>query len=264
MDLGIKDHVVIVTGGSKGIGEGVCKCLAEEEAIPVIVGRSPVEGNALVQEFLGMGIKANYIFAELSNLNDCKAAVQQVVTTYGRINALVNNAGVNDGVGLEKGSPEAWINSLTNNLHHYYYMAHYSLPWLKKFQGSIVNVSSKTALTGQGGTSAYAAAKGAQLSLTREWAVERLEYNIRVNAVVPAEVMTPLYKKWLSGFNNPDQKLESITKKIPLGNRMTTEEEMAAMVVYLLSKQASHITGQFLFVDGGYVHLDRALAGLDL
>ena len=264
MNLGIEDHVVVVTGGSKGIGEGICRCLAEEQAIPVIVGRSPDEGAALVEEFRNEGINASYFFAELSDLEDCKSAIKQIATTYGRIDGLVNNAGVNDGVGLEKGTPEEFIKSLQNNLHHYYYMAQLCLPWLKKFQGSIVNVSSKTAITGQGGTSAYAAAKGAQLALTREWAVELLKYQIRVNAVVPAEVMTPLYKKWLSGFDNPDKKLDSITKRIPLGQRMTTKNEMASAVVYLLSQQASHITGQFIFVDGGYVHLDRALAGVDL
>jgi NAD(P)-dependent dehydrogenase (short-subunit alcohol dehydrogenase family) len=264
MDLAIDDHVVIVTGGSKGIGEGICRALAAERAIPVIVGRSPDEGHQLVEEFKSAGVDAGYFFAELSNLNDCQMAVKKVATTYGRIDGLVNNAGLNDGVGLEKGSPEAFLESLNNNLHHYYYMAQLCLPWLKKFHGNIVNVSSKTALTGQGGTSGYAASKGAQLALTREWAVELLKYQIRVNAVVPAEVMTPLYKKWLTKFENPQLKLEDITKNIPLGGRMTTKEEMASMVVYLLSRQASHITGQFLFVDGGYVHLDRALAGSDL
>ncbi len=264
MDLGLKDQVIIVTGGSKGIGEGVCRCLAQEQAIPVIVGRSPDEGGLLVEQFKSQGINASYIFAELADLKDCEAAVKQTAAEYGRINGLVNNAGANDSVGLEKGSPEAFQQSMQSNLYHYYYMAQLCLPWLKKFKGSIVNISSKTALTGQGGTSAYAAAKGAQLALTREWAVELLKYQIRVNAVVPAEVMTPLYQKWLSGFSNPDQKLASITKNIPLGNRMTTKEEMASAVAYLLSNQASHITGQFLFVDGGYVHLDRALAGTEL
>jgi NAD(P)-dependent dehydrogenase (short-subunit alcohol dehydrogenase family) len=142
---------------------------------------------------------------------------------------------------------------------HYYYMAHYALPHLKKSRGNIVNISSKTAITGQGGTSGYVSAKGAILALTREWAAELLEYEIRVNAVVPAEVMTPLYRQWLDTFPKPEQKLKSVQSKIPLGKRMTAPEEIAAMVVFLLSSRASHITGQHIFVDGGYVHLDRAL-----
>jgi len=138
-------------------------------------------------------------------------------------------------------------------------MAHYALPHLKRSRGSIVNIGSKTALTGQGGTSGYASAKGAILALTREWAAELLEDGIRVNAIVPAEVMTPLYRKWLDTFPNPEEKLKTILSKIPLEKRMTTPDEIAAMVTFLISDQASHITGQHLFVDGGYVHLDRAL-----
>ena len=115
------------------------------------------------------------------------------------------------------------------------------------------------ALTGQGGTSGYAAAKGAILALTREWAAELLPHNIRVNAILPAEVMTPLYKQWLSTFSDPDEKLKHIVAKIPLGKRMTQPEEIASMALFLISAQASHITGQHLVVDGGYVHLDRAL-----
>ena len=138
-------------------------------------------------------------------------------------------------------------------------MAHYALPHLKDTRGAIVNISSKTALTGQGGTSGYASAKGAILALTREWAVELLGYGIRVNAVLPAEVMTPLYRQWLDTFPNPEEKLKTILAKIPLQQRMTQPEEIVAMVVFLLSARAGHITGQHLFVDGGYVHLDRAL-----
>jgi L-fucose dehydrogenase len=114
-------------------------------------------------------------------------------------------------------------------------------------------------VTGQGGTSGYVAAKGAILGLTREWAAELLPHGIRVNAVVPAEVMTPLYQQWLATFPDPQQKLAEIVSKIPLGKRMTKAEEIAAMVLFLISEQASHITGQHLFVDGGYAHLDRAL-----
>jgi NAD(P)-dependent dehydrogenase (short-subunit alcohol dehydrogenase family) len=185
--------------------------------------------------------------------------LEQTLRDFGRLDVLVNNAGVNDRVGLEHGSPEKFVESLERNLLHYYNMAHYGVPALKRSHGCIVNIASKTAVTGQGGTSGYVSAKGAILALTREWAVELLPYGIRVNAVVPAEVMTPLYEQWLSTFPNPDEKLREIVAKIPLGKRMTEPEEIAASVLFLISGQASHITGQHLFVDGGYVHLDRAL-----
>jgi L-fucose dehydrogenase len=138
-------------------------------------------------------------------------------------------------------------------------MAHHCVSHLKASRGAIVNVSSKTALTGQGNTSGYCASKGAQLSLTREWAAALLESGVRVNAVIPAEVMTPLYQQWLAGFPDPQQKLANIVEKIPLGKRMTTPEEIANMCVFLLSEASSHTTGQWIFVDGGYTHLDRAL-----
>ena len=179
---------------------------------------------------------------------------------FGEIHGLVNNAGVNDGVGLEHGNYEAFIASLHKNLIHYYLLAHYSLPALKKTKGSIVNISSKTAETGQGNTSAYAASNGGRNALTREWAVELLKYDIRVNAVVVAECWTPLYEKWISTLPDPQKKLNEITAKIPLENRMTTADEIANTVAFLLSEKSSHTTGQLIHVDGGYVHLDRALA----
>jgi L-fucose dehydrogenase len=143
---------------------------------------------------------------------------------------------------------------------HYYLLAHHALPELKKSKGAIVNISSKTAETGQGGTSAYAAANGARNALTREWAVELLKYGIRVNAIVVAECWTPLYESWLKSLPDPEAKLKEIVSKIPLGNRMTTAEEIANMAAFLLSERSSHTTGQLIHVDGGYVHLDRALA----
>jgi len=185
--------------------------------------------------------------------------VKTIVEQFGRIDGVVNNAGVNDGVGLENGSYEKFIDSYHKNAVHYYLMVHYALPALIKSNGAIVNISSKTAETGQGNTSGYAAANGARNALTREWAVELLKYGIRVNAVIVAECFTPLYEKWIKTLPNPDEKLKSITEKIPLEKRMTTAEEIANMVVFLLSPVSSHTTGQLIHVDGGYVHLDRAL-----
>ncbi len=177
-----------------------------------------------------------------------------------RIDGLVNNAGVNDGVGLESGNYEQFIASLHKNLVHYYLLAHHALPELKKSKGAIVNISSKVAETGQGNTSAYAASNGGRNALTREWAVELLPHGIRVNAIIVAECWTPLYENWLKTLPNPDEKLRSITSKIPLEQRMTTAEEIANMAVFLLSERSSHTTGQLIHVDGGYTHLDRAIS----
>lgn len=257
MDLQLKDKVVLITGGAKGIGGAITRLLSEEGAIPVIVDRDAESGKKIVAELSGK--RSEFIQADLTKAENCAKSIQHAVKQFGRLDALINNAGINDRVGLEEGGPEEYVASLERNLLHYYNMAHYALPHLKNSRGAIVNIASKTAVTGQGGTSGYASSKGAILALTREWAVELLPYGIRANAILPAEVMTPLYQQWLSTFPDPQQKLEAIVAKIPLEQRMTKPEEIAAMAVFLLSAQAAHITGQHLYVDGGYVHLDRAL-----
>ena len=196
----------------------------------------------------------------MSDPASSEQAVKAVIEKFGRIDGLVNNAGVNDGVGLEKGNYEKFMVSLHKNLVHYYLMAHFALPALIQSKGAILNITSKTAETGQGNTSAYAAANGGRNALTREWAVELLKYGIRVNAIVVAECFTPAYATWIQTLAEPERKLQEINSKIPLENRMTTSEEIANAVAFLLSDRSSHTTGQILHVDGGYVHLDRALA----
>lgn len=259
MDLKLKGKVIIVTGGSKGIGEGIVKTLIEEKALPVIIGRNKKSILEVVDTYKKQGHEVFYAFAELTEPEQCKSAVAAVIEKYRKIDGLVNNAGVNDGICLENGSYEAFTESIHKNLTHYYLMAHYALPELKKSKGAIVNIGSKIAFTGQGGTSGYAAANGGRNALTREWAVELLPYQIRVNAVIVAECYTPLYEKWINTFSNKEEKMIAITKKIPLENRMTEAEEIANTVAFLLSSKSSHTTGQLLFVDGGYTHLDRAL-----
>lgn len=260
MDLQLKNKVIIVTGGAKGIGEGIVQVLAKEGAIPVIVGRNERDNQAVVNDLQSKGFESFQVVAELTQPEAPKNAVDVILAKFGRIDGLVNNAGVNDGVGLEHGNYEDFMASLHKNVVHYYLMAQHALPALKASKGSIVNISSKTAETGQGGTSAYAAANGGRMGLTREWAVELLKYGIRVNSVVVAECWTPLYEKWIETLPNPKEKLASIVANIPLEQRMTTAEEIANMTVFLLSNCSSHTTGQLIYVDGGYVHLDRALA----
>ena len=259
MDLQLKDRVVLITGGAKGIGAAVARGCAREGAIPVLVDKDGEAAKQLQMDLRNSGASCGMVCTDLLPAANCAAAVEATLRDFGRLDVLVNNAGINDNAGLEHGSPERFLRSLELNLHHYFNMAHYALSALKKSQGCIINIASKVAITGQGGTSGYAAAKGAILALTREWATELLPYGIRVNALLPAEVMTPLYKQWLATFPDPDEKLKRITAKIPLGKRMTEPNEIAAMVLFLMSAHASHVTGQHVLVDGGYVHLDRAL-----
>jgi L-fucose dehydrogenase len=133
------------------------------------------------------------------------------------------------------------------------------LPHFLNPAGSIVTVSPTPAPTGQGGTTGYVASKGAIKSLTREWAVELLQYGIRVNCVIPAEVWTPLCEWFIGQEKDPAKTKRETEKRIPLGNRFTTPEEIAWTTVFLLSDRSSHTTGQLVYVDGGCTHLDRML-----
>lgn len=259
MNLGLKEKTIIVTGGGKGIGEGIVKVLAEEGAIPVIVGRNEKDNLNVVAKVEAAGGRVGQVVAELTRPEQCEAAVRRVVEQFGRIDGLVNNAGVNDGVGLEAGNYEKFIASLHKNLVHYYLMAHHALPYLKTSKGPIINIGSRTAETGQGGTSAYAASNGGRNALTREWAVELLPYGIRVNALIVGDCWTPLYDYWINTFPNPQEKLKATLSVIPFENRMTTPEELGNMVAFLLSTRSGHTTGQLIHVDGGYVHLDRSI-----
>ncbi|SFA71990.1 L-fucose dehydrogenase [Collimonas sp. OK607] len=257
MDLHLAGKVVIVTGGGGGIGGAISLLLAAEGAIPVIFGKSQ-PAPEFKAALLALQDKSRIIQLDLMDDDKCRQAVAQTVEEFGHLDGLVNNAGINDNVGLDAGRA-AFVQSLEKNLIHYYTMAHYCVPHLKASRGAIVNISSKTAVTGQGNTSGYCASKGGQLALTREWAAALANEGVRVNAVIPAEVMTPLYRTWIASFDHPEEKLASITSKIPLGKRLTTAEEIADTAVFLLSQRAAHTTGQWVYVDGGYSHLDRAL-----
>jgi L-fucose dehydrogenase len=260
MDLHLKDKIVLITGGAKGIGAGTTRAFAEEGAVACVLARNRDEGEALVGELRAKDRRAEFFFTEMTNERSVKKAVDAVAATYGRINVIVNNAGGNDAIGLRR-SPREFADSLEKNVIHYFTLVHYALDHLIASRGNIVNIGSKTAVTGQGGTSGYAAAKGAVNALTREWALDLARYGIRVNAVIPAEVLTPLYERWLAETSDPVAALEQLNRSVPLGRRTTTIEEIADAVVFIASSRSSHTTGQLLFVDGGYVHFDRAYTG---
>ena len=260
MDLGLKGKVVIITGaaGLKGsIGETILQKLAKEGAIPAVIDRND-RGFTYVEELQKKGIDALFCKTDVTKPEEVESAIQAISKKYGRIDAVINNVGVNDGVGLDA-SYEDFMWSLKLNMVSYFLVVKHALPLLKESKGNILNIGSKVGLTGQGGTSGYAASKGGVLGLTREWAVDLIKYNIRSNAIIIAESWTPAYDAWIKTLENGEEKLKSIVKKIPLENRMTTPTEIADQCLFTISDKSSHTTGQFIAVDGGYVNLDRSL-----
>ena len=260
MDLGLKGKVVVISGaaGIRGsIGETILQHLVAEGAIPAIIDRNS-RGFGYVEEIKEKGIDALFCQTDVTDPDQIKSAVDAIAKKYGRIDVVINNVGVNDGAGLDA-TYEEFMNSLKLNMVSYFLVVKHALPYLKASKGNILNIGSKVGLTGQGGTSGYAAAKGGVLGLTREWAVDLIKYRIRVNAIIIAESWTPAYDNWIKTLENGEEKLQSIVKKIPFENRMTTPDEIAHTCLFTISEKSSHTTGQFITVDGGYVHLDRSL-----
>lgn len=257
MNLELENKVVIITGGAKGIGEAITRAFAMEGAIPVMLGRNPREAAAIIAGLKALGRTADSFHAELTEPEAIRAAVEAIMLKHGRIDVIINNAGCNDAVGLRR-SPADFLRSLELNLVHCFTLVHYALDPLIASKGCIINIGSKTATAGQGGTSGYAAANGALNALTREWAVDLAPFGIRVNCVVPAEVITPQYERWLAQTPDPVMAREYLNESVPFGHRTTTLEEIADTVTFVASARSSHTTGQILHVDGGYVHLDRA------
>lgn len=255
MQISLAGKVVLVAGGGGregSIGQVMVETFAAAGARTAVLDLQD-HGHSSVDLL---------IRADVTREAEVSAAVTRVVATLGGIDVLVNNVGVNDGIGLE-GELADFEASLRLNLVSYWLVTKYALPHLRARQGNVLNIGSKVGLTGQGNTSAYAASKGGVLALTREWAIDFLPDGMRCNAIVIAECYTPAYEDWISGLVDGRKKLDAINRKIPLGQRMTTPQEVANTALFLVSELSSHTTGQQVFVDGGYVHLDRALLAQD-
>ena len=257
MDLELSKKTAVVSGGAKGIGEAVTRLLTQEGAQVAIIDRDTEAGSRLAEELNRAGAAVRFIEADLSDHEACQDAIEETVSAFGSLDILVNNAGFNDAVDLDR-SPAEFAGSLSANLVSAYALTHHAREHLETASGAIVNVSSKVSVTGQGGTSGYAAAKGGINALTREWAVALAHAGVRVNCVMPAECLTPQYTAWFDSQPDPAAAKAAIDNLVPLGRRMTSPEEIAATIVFLASPASSHTTGQIIIVDGGYTHFDRA------
>ena len=253
MNLELAGAGILVSGGARGIGAAVSRGFTAEQARVAIVDRDRDAGVALAAELPG----SIFIEADLTDEAACERAVATAVGEFGRLDVLVNNAGVNDSVPLTA-SPAEFMASLQRNLFHVFALTHFARPHLVARRGAVVNVSSKVAVTGQGRTSGYAAAKGAVNALTREWAAAFAPDGVRVNTVVPAECDTDQYRRWFAAQPDPAKARARVEQLVPLGRRLSMPGELADAILWLSSARSSHVTGQILFIDGGYTHLDRA------
>lgn len=254
MDLGLQNRVVVVSGAARGIGAAVARGFAAEGARVALLDRDVAMGESLAAQLPG----SVFFPVDLTGETACHDVIRAVRQRLGSVAVLVNNAGVNDSISLE-GSSDDFMASIRRNLLHVFELARECRDDLIRERGTIINLGSKVAVTGQGGTSGYAAAKGAIHALTREWAVALARHGVRVNAVLPAECDSDQYQQWFSRQPDPTLARERVASLVPLESRLTLPGEIADAVVWLASNRATHITGQHLHVDGGYTHLDRAL-----
>ena len=255
MDLGLTGKIIIVTGGASGIGGAISEALAQEGAVPVIFARRTPDP-ALLDRVTTASPLAGWVQVELSDDAQCRAAVKATLARWGRIDGLVNNAGANDSIGLDAG-PDAFRASLDRNLIHYYTLAHLTLPQLRANQGAIVNISSKTAITGQGNTSAYVAAKHGVIGFTKTVALEVAQDNITCNAICPGFVETPIVEKQIADqARTRGMSKEAVLKDVILGSqptkRFVTTDELTGMMLYLVSDLGASANGASFSIDGGW------------
>jgi NAD(P)-dependent dehydrogenase (short-subunit alcohol dehydrogenase family) len=241
-----EDKVVLVSGGTRGIGLATAKLFAREGARVVVVGRDKDRTTEAAREVPGRGE-----VGDVSQTADCQRIVTQTLSLYARLDILVNCAGVifrNRTV--EQTSEEEWDTTFDVNVKGTFLMCKYALPALREKQGSIVNVSSYVGLVGFAGTSAYAASKAAILNLTRSMALDHAKEGIRVNAVCPGSVDTDMIHAAWQQFGDVEQAQKLWADKHPMG-RIATPEEVGRAILFLASEEASFITGASLAVDGG-------------
>lgn len=262
MEKLLNEKVTVVTGGARGIGEAIVRKFTEEGALVAFIDINSHRGALLEQELNGLGYNTLFYFGNLARSTTVCDFIQKTVDRFSKIDVLVNNAGVNDFVGLED-DPKKFIISLEKNLFHYFYTAHFALPYLIQSKGAIINISSKVALMGEGHTSGYAASKGGILALTKEWALDLAKYGIRVNSVIPAQVWTPLAEEAILKHPKGQELKNQLESQIPLERRFTSPKEIADTALYLASDLSSHTTGSELHPNGGY-SLDSRFLNINL
>lgn len=247
----LENKVAIVTGAAMGIGKATAVALAREGASVALSDIDATAGDATVQEIVGAGGQAFFQRADVAVTSDVEALVEVAVQRYGKLDILVNNVGVAIGGSVTDMNEEAWTRVLNVNLTSIWRGMKFAIPhMIKNGGGSIISMSSVQSLVGFKGWSAYAAAKGAINSLTQQAAVDYAAYNIRINAVAPGTIMTPMNERIFAEAADKDALINEWNNLHPLG-RFGQPREVADLIVFLATDEASFITGDIIRVDGG-------------
>ena len=249
----VAGKVALITGGASGIGAESARRLAREGAAVIITDLSVDAGEALAGEIIGAGGQAHFIAHDVTSESDWERAVGQGVAKFGRLNILLNNAGIaQTGLTLMTHSLEDWRRTLSINLDGVFLGLRYAGPAIAESGGgSVINVSSIMGKVASPGAAAYCASKGGVLMLTKAAALEWAPLNIRVNSIHPGYIDTPLVSKVIREVENGNELREVLISRHALG-RLGLPREIADAVVFLASDESSFMTGSELVVDGGY------------
>lgn len=246
-----RDRVVIVTGGAKGIGAGCSQVFAREGGRVAIFDLDEKAGASLAAELTAAGGDARFYRCDVSDLAGFGAAIEQVVLDWGRLDCLVNNAGVHPpAMSIDETSLESVERLMRINFLSSFAGSKFAAPHLRKSKGTIVMMSSMTAVLGQEKSAAYSASKGAQLSLTKALALELGRDGVRVNAVLPSNVDTPLMREWAATLDDPKSALQRVADMQVFG-RMAAPQEIGRVCLFLATEDSSFVTGQGIEVEGG-------------